>query len=621
VSAAVPTSWPMGLVSADNLRRFSEYSLECRRRLQPASSDTSRFYILSSILFERTPEFAAELASGEQRKSTSPAWPREDDNLDTGNPPNPAPFAFNAAYVEQMQTDQVRKYSGPGVTPELADGLRTYLDRHLDHVLSDEQADGMIAGAGTTHLFDLICSTVLQRRGDVILTPEPLYGFFLPHAESHAGAWRSISPDTGSLCSAGNIARTVDDIEHTLVERWTSHLPPLVMAALADVKSRGAEMRIRLRLKRLRARMAQRAKTNRGRHTVRAADECFDQYVRPLLRAADLFSSTRDELERTLRAPRVGAFLLLNPAQTGEVYTQSDIDSLAIALPDVAIIEDTSYHSLRVPHHDLGSFLRTDHACVFYLFGMSKPFGLADVRIALLLAPRGYARAIMKGVERTLGWPSNAVQNAVGKMLRDASLLDHIDLTNASLTGSLDVMVRCLSGRGAPHPAHDGLTFDATLSDAVQSDRLLDLSAGLGLDAARQKLRFEDTGLSDYFDIHVRPTAGFFLFVDCQRLLARPWAASLGLATSLEVFSFLRTFVGIRTIPEEAMTTISSNRRRTLLRLSFAPDPYFIVEALFALHLVLAAMERPPDGEYPENGVTDLGPWTRRAQLGGKEPQ
>jgi aspartate/methionine/tyrosine aminotransferase len=69
----------------------------------------------------------------------------------------------------------------------------------------------------------------------------------------------------------------------------------------------------------------------------------------------------------------------------------------------VAAIEDMSYHSIRSAPEDSGTLL-DHHPDTYVLFGLSKPFALANLRIGLLWIPRAEAEPVRRALEATVGF-------------------------------------------------------------------------------------------------------------------------------------------------------------------------------------------------------------------------
>jgi aspartate/methionine/tyrosine aminotransferase len=307
------------------------------------------------------------------------------------------------------------------------------------------------------------------------------------------------------------------------------------------------------------------------------------------------------------------ALLHINPSLMGVVSTQDDVAELAAVLRErrVAVIEDFAYHSIGSRLGGLGTFLREPCDCCC-LLGLSKALSVPNGRIGLLLTEASRARALVGGVENSVGHVSTVVQAGLLEALRAGEALDAF-LDPGRYDRNRGVMIACLEGVGSPALADAerdrceelireevrrfvawkrarGSELDVPAIVAGLDPGELDGCDGRPADLAVAALLRH--GLRRWFRIVRYPDAGFFVVVSCLPLLRRGPLAGLPLRSAFDVFATLEFLLGVRTLPGDLLGMPADGE--PYLRLSFSCGVETIVRAAFLMFVGLSQLSTLP---------------------------
>jgi aspartate/methionine/tyrosine aminotransferase len=390
--------------------------------------------------------------------------------LDTGDP-HGLPFEqFLESYRRHLEDSlSFNHYFGPGPTPDVVDGTR----RLMTHfgLLSHEEAErfDVVVGAGTLHLYEMICRELIEQPGDAIAVPVPTYGLMIPQIEEAGGV-------------------------------------PLLIPG-------------------------------RGRHRLVDLERAIEKYN---------------------QTGRVVGLLYINPNAYGYGYGAEEVEALArmCGRHDITLIEDLAFYPLAAQRARTPIVSALAKGCkAVTLMGFSKPFGLANARLSLALAPPALARTLIGRVQTSIGFVSRPLLQAFGEMLSgDFSEMDRfLYRNNQAYQLGRKVMLYGLEGE------------TSTRLSAEEKRQCAELFP----EAMRAR------GLSEWLDLAHDPEWGMFVIVDCSKLIARV----AGVESAMDVFELLATKFGVRSIPGEVMGT-----HRPELRLSFSCELDLLVEALVTLY-------------------------------------
>jgi len=308
------------------------------------------------------------------------------------------------------------------------------------------------------------------------------------------------------------------------------------------------------------------------------------------------------------RNGRARALLLINPTIAGAIYDRAHLARISAVAGEhgVTVIEDIAYLGLRTEPGQIGSVLDHTHDAVS-LLGLSKPFGLSGLRIGVALAEPALARLIMRRVENSIGFVPAFVQDSVEAALGDTErALAFLKANNTGRPDSYSVKMALtlavtMGLDDAPLTAADRRSAAAMIDDHAPSAlaRLLavpELRQGAAhLTGRSPAAPTSELAVATVADLcagglrrwvrpaHV-PEAGIFLLWDCAPLLGSPVAALVGLASSFDVFALLAHLVGVRTIPQETMSTAPAPDK-PWLRITVSPDPEVLLEAFLRVQL------------------------------------
>ncbi|QFZ18903.1 aminotransferase class I/II-fold pyridoxal phosphate-dependent enzyme [Saccharothrix syringae] len=540
-------------------------------------------------------------------------------NLDTGDasaPPYP-PFVDRLREQVDGATDFAR-YFGPECVDGLDEAVRGYVTA-MGFPLADH-LDGLstVVGSGTISLYNALCQHLVAVAGDVVLHPEVSYGFFLTQPYRAGGAVAAVPMAADGTVDVAALDRVVRERNAALHRAWLPARVVLVRRTLDELHARGV-----IGTAATPADVEALTEGLDGLDNLAAGDELF---ARAVARWPEILGA--EQLHRraaqVLRPPRVVGHLHITPAVTGALPSDAHLAELGRVLGEhrITAIEDMSYHSIRSSPRAQGTLLE-HHRDTCVLFGVSKPFALANPRIGVLLVATADAEAVTRAVESTIGFVYTGFQHALAGALADdadrarAYLADESwdpatgydfrralliamvegvgsarlspaerDAARTALRSEVDRFFRWKFDQGVVvcPPDHDGV--DAPGEAVGDYD---DLPPAV-LDYHRRVAHaFTTTGLRHWFAVEFEPEAGFFLVVHCDAVLARGRIGPIPVSRTFDVFGVLAHLFGVRVVPEEMMTAPRPVNRR--LRLSFSPPVENLVRCLLTTYLGLTWLE------------------------------
>ncbi|GAA2281900.1 hypothetical protein GCM10010145_61960 [Streptomyces ruber] len=542
-------------------------------------------------------------------------------NLDTGDASSaPLPHFVHHLSLEVSNGSDFQRYFGPECTEELdtavrevVGGLGFPLARHLDRIEP-------VVGVGTISLYDALCRTRVTVPGDVVLHPEVSYGFFLPQPYRVGGGVATVPMAPDGTVDIDALDRVVAEQNTRLYAEWLPQRSALVWRTLRDLYGRG--------LLDTPPRFEDAEEITSGLEeldTLAAARTLLTRAISrwPVLRDAQPLHRRPAQV---LRPPRVVCYLHINPGVTGRMATPSHLARLGEVLGRyrVAAIEDMSYHSIRSAPEDCGTLLEY-YADTYVLFGISKPFALANLRIGLLWAASVKAESVRRALEGTVGFVYTGFQNALARALGTGAdairtyLAEESWRTENSYEFRRHLMVAMVEGAGSERiPDVQRARVRSVVLDEVDrllrwkfdqgvvicppgfEDRPVDTPCYDKLDPAildfhrDLAVRFLTEGLSRWFAVEYEPECGFFLVVHCDAVLGRGRIGPVGIRRTFHLFAVLSYLLGVRVVPDEMMTLPGSGHRR--VRLSFSPPVQNLVRCMFTCHQGLTWLEEQSGG-------------------------
>lgn len=492
------------------------------------------------------------------------------DNLDTGNPQAPVPGL--QVVTPEIPPDAWRTYIGPETRPESEKRLKRLLVRY--GVLGSARAEQLAVqvGAGTVNLFDASIRHLFRTPGDVLLVPETTYGFFLPHAYRSHGSVRMVPTGVDGKVNPATLGAIVDEVNTQLSGD----------SAL---------------LRRQHASSRDSANYDVGSASARPYTAC----------SPDVAGFSSSEVGPTTRA-----LLLIHPTISGALYHEDELRLIAEVLRrrSVCVIEDIAYLGLRTDPGDVVSIASyTDE--VISLIGLSKSLAVSNLRVGFAVAPRFHARHIMRVVENSVGFVPGYAQLMVEELLRDPELVIQALMDNSTrrhdcYDAKLAVLCQCVqgpNGRGVSVSRRDAATRlilrrgPALVRELLVCEPLAAAAAIAGdrMNAGESEIAtvvaglLAEGGLGQWLAIVTPPRAGIFALCDATALLNGPIGRALGLSNAFDVFALFAHLFGVRTIPQEVMTT--SQKCPPWLRLTFSPPVEVLLDALLRLFLGLTYLE------------------------------
>lgn len=572
--------------------------------------DVSRFEFLLDEMFEVFLSLNVETgAGGEAGDCFSMS-----DNFDTGNASSgPFPPFVQGVQEAFRDLDAYRGYVGPRPIEGLPEAVNGWLIRH-GFISAPRSAELALAvGAGTVHLYDVLCRALIQRPGDIVIIPEVTYGFFIPQVQRSGGRAHILRSTRGAKIDAGAVAAAVDAINNSSADNWrkTARQRLEIYVAEAEVffgdticKPGGALLN----------------------DLVEELSACVSpieiearllHFIRSKICGGDAALHSRVSTAQPtlmLFPPRVVAYLHINPNLYGKSYSHEEASLItrSLASRSVTVIEDFAYHSLGIPIADFKSCLLFG-SNVFTLLGVSKPLSIANCRLGILLGEREAMHGLYRVIENSVGFVSTLLQRGLLKAFSEPDALD--DYLAANWSGpdgyrrKKNLMLACLEGGGST-------SLDADLRGTLQREILDGVSEffawkraqGVELyDAGYQSVDgrraanppdyqrlvaadFAEEGLSRWLEVCASPDCGFFIIVDCRRLLQSWRPREPRLTCAFDVFALFAVLFGVRTIPEECMGDLDFSGAHRI-RFSYSVPAETIIRACVTLYLGLTQLE------------------------------
>jgi aspartate/methionine/tyrosine aminotransferase len=612
-------------LTKEGLAKLNALLASFHGRYPKGFGDVSRFEFLLDEMFEVFLSLNVETpASGE----SSDCFPLPD-NFDTGNA-SFEPFPPFVAGVQEAfgDLDAYRTYVGPRPIEGLSEAVKDWLTRHGFITARRSSELAVAVGAGTVHLYDVLCRALIQRPGDVVIIPEVTYGFFIPQAERSGGRTHILRATRGEKINADEVAAAVDAINDASAHNWrktarqrlevyvaeaegcfgiTIHEPGggLLADLVDDLSVCVSPLEIQAKLE----------------HFIRSEICRGDAALYSRVSAAPQ--------TRMLFPPRVVAYLHINPNLYGKAYgsEEASLITKSLALRSVTVIEDFAYHSLGLPISQFKSCLLFG-SNVFSLLGVSKPLSIANCRLGILLGEREAMHGLYRVIENSVGFVSTLLQRGLLKAFSEPEALDDYLVSNWSgpvgYRRKKNLMLACLEGDGSSNLDPDLRdTSRRGVLDGVseffawkraQGVELYDAgyqsADGRGVaDPADYQRRiaadFVKEGLSRWLEVCASPDCGFFVIVDCRRLLRRWHLQEPRLACAFDVFALFAVLFGVRTIPEECMGELNFSGAYRI-RFSYSVPAETIIRACVTLYIGMTQLE---------SGFTDGVPPTEQVNL------
>jgi aspartate/methionine/tyrosine aminotransferase len=552
------------------------------------------------------------------------------DNLDTGNAKvEPFPPFVSGLRRGFENLDGYRGYVGPRPIDGLSDDVMAWLVRTGFIAENKSRALSLAVGAGTVHLYDMLCRLLIRRPGDIVLIPEVTYGFFVPQVERSRGRLHVLKAPRRSKIDIADAVAAVDCLNASLLRAWSKSFSLRLTLYLAEAQEAfGA----RLRACDDRA-VAELHAMIRHAAVADEADRALAEFVRNTLCAGD------DGLAKMVLGtpllpvpapPRVVAYLHINPNLFGVRYSASQTALLTREMEarQVSVIEDIAYHSLGCRIGDLRSCQNFGRRS-FSLLGLSKPLAIANCRLGLLIGPTDAVRPIYRITENSIGFVSTLLQQALRSAFQDLDQLDEYLHSNwvqpSGYRARRDLAIACLEGWRSPNLED---AFRRACRDTILQG-VSDFFAwkrGQGIEIYDEHHVFADgtrasspqeyqariaqafvlDGLRRWFELSTAPDSGFFLIVDCARLI-RNWRGRRPKADcAFDVFAFLAVLFGVRTIPEECMGDLNF-AGSTRLRLSFSVPQETLLRAMVTCYIGLHQAEAMLEAHHARTHCSDPG--------------
>ncbi|CAF2979130.1 unnamed protein product [Rotaria sp. Silwood2] len=537
------------------------------------------------------------------------------DNLDTGNscaePFQPFVMAIQSAARE---TNTYRQYQP---TPIIDENLQNIILRFCKaikwlNIDTDQQFIiddlSVTMGAGTTQLWDCILRTVLLRKDDVVLVPSPSYGLFLPQIEMLGGqiVFIPLAKENDFKLRNFQLQSAIVDTHLKLIRNWLKELPFKLKNLLRTLYDDYILIEPNDSMKKIiKTQIYEFVQHLQDTILIKSQEDlCLWKYIEDELseflckyllngetRLLAEIQSNGLKSKLCPGPPRIVALLHINPSIFGTIYTKDDLIELAKICEQqkICVIEDLAYALLQLPienqfNTSIGTFhsLKSEYENMklILLFGLSKPFAIADMRIGIAIGKRAIIEQINGILATTSLFTSVFLQSSISAVfsLEHSRIIDYLAMNAHHYKTKRNILLTCLMG-------FNQLEYQRTIEQSEIDETKFILEKII-----RQK-KYDETmiklfvaiGLSEYFTVCCIPTAGFFIIVNCERFLQ-----SIGrhykIKSSFEVALFLSHFYRIRVIPEEIMgIDPQQTTPPQLLRLSYSINNENIVEAAFTI--------------------------------------
>jgi len=496
-------------------------------------------------------------------------------NLDTGDAvARPFPPFVDAlrAGAAGVTMDAHHYYGAESIAP-LSAATTAFLHRTGFPTQRPPTRLRVLPGAGTVQVYDAVCKVVVRQPDDTVVVPRLGYGFFLTQPCRVGGRVAPVACDGRGAVTAQALTTAVNEQNHALWDGWRRDADTLFGRAVRRLSNCGVPAvspQGRATLWQIKAMMA-------GHPAGWRSPEVWELLsgVAPQLAAP----AVRERALALLRPPAVVAFLHIQPAVSGHVYSTAEVAQLAAVLDDarVAVVEDVAYHSIRCRLRDLAS-MQGVAAEVYTLLGLSKPMAVANLRLGLLLVDDEHYERPHRALEATTGYVSALLQRTLAHALAADGYDEYTAANSCGPQGyeyRRDLMHRLLGGGSRDDPGTVEFVRRAAAGD-TELEPFVDA--------------FLREGLRRWLRPVVTPVAGFFQLVSCAPLLDLPEFRALGIGSSFDVFALLAYLFDVRTIPEESMGPGADTG--DTLRLAFSPDPEVLARLLLRTYRGLALVER-----------------------------
>lgn len=537
------------------------------------------------------------------------------DNWDTGNScAHPFQPFITAIQLASRDVNIYRQYQfSPSVDPHLQNLLLRFCKtikwlNNDSEEYSPEDDLSVAIGAGTTQLWDCILRTLIVRKNDVVLIPSPSYGLFIPQVEMIGGQILLIplKQEHQFKLTKNQLHSTILQTHLKLIRKWLKDLPFKLKHLLRTLyddhflkepdchKNNLIDTQIEEFIQHIEEIILIKS----------TEDICISTFVEDQLSEfmcdcllngnTQLFVQIQSNgLRSTLcpGPPRVVALLHINPSIFGTIYNEKDLTELAQVCVQhkVYIVEDLAYALLQLPiqdrfsasiatFHSIKSVYKTIKSVL--LFGLSKPFAIADMRVGFAIGKKAMIDQINVILFTTSCFTPVLFQSSLSTLFPEehTKITDYL-ATNAHVYKTKrNLLLACLMGV-------DKFQYERTIErfELDETKFLLEqITQQKKYDKSMIKAFFS-VGLSKYFTVCCVPEAGFFIIVNCQ-----PFLQSIGqqynIKTSFEAALLLSYFYRVRVVPEEMMgVDLQQTTSPQLLRLSYSISNENIVEAAFTI--------------------------------------
>ena len=537
------------------------------------------------------------------------------DNFDTGNSCAQPFQPFLTAL--QLASRDIYIYRQYQFTSEIDHNLKNlvlrfcqnikWLNNHTDELSSEDDLDVAIGG-GTTQLWDCLLRILIVRRNDVILIPTPSYGLFIPQIEMLGGQIRLIplKQENHFKLTNNQLNSTIVETHFKLITKWLKDLPFKLKNLLEILYDDHLLIEPNFDMKNIIDTQIDQF-IQRIQQTIliqSTEDLCISTYVEGQLaefmgnylfngNTQLLVEIQSNGLQSTLcpGPPRVVALLHINPSIFGTIYTEKDLIELSKVCVQhkICVVEDLAYALLQLPikdqfnasiptFHSIKSNLKTIKSVL--LFGLSKPFAIADIRVGFAIGKRSLIEQINVISFSTSCFTPVLFQSSLSTLFPEeyTKITDYLAINAHVYKTKRNLLLACLMG-------FEKLQYERTIeqSELDETKFLLEqITQQKKYDKSMIK-SFFSIGLSKYFTVCCIPEAGFFIIVNCQPFL-QTVGRQYNIKTSLEVALFLSYFYRVRVVPEEMMgVDLQQTTSPQLLRLSYSISNENIIEAAFTI--------------------------------------
>lgn len=598
-------------LTQEGLARFAALLDSFQRRYPRAAGDISRFEFLLDEMFDVFVSLNVETTPEGAVVDCLPMA----DNFDTGNAGvRPFPPFVQGVQEAFADLDDYRIYVGPRPIAGLPEAVKGWLAHH-GFITPQRSAELALAvGVGTVHLYDVLCRALIQRAGDIFIIPEVTYGFFIPQIERNGGRAYVLAAQNGQKITAAEAAAVAERLNTSAALEWRKTARQRLDIYVTEIEGRFGRAVRRPDDEQL-SQLCDSLAVLTSPLEMQAQMERFI-YAEMCCDDAELYARVMTEPQMNAHfPPRVVAYLHINPNLYGKIYEPDEEEALTHALAEraVTLIEDVAYHSLGRSVANLKSCLNFG-SNVFSLIGVSKPLAIANCRLGILLGEASAMTGLYRLLENSVGFVSTLLQRGLLRAFSEPATLDLYLAGNWTAPDGYrhkrNLLIACLEGCASPILEPEwGESGRRAVADGVLEFFAWKRSQGVELfdpdylfpdgtratDPAdfqsRVAASFSEEGLSRWLEVCAVPDCGFFIIVDCRKLLHRWRSCEPRLTCAFDVFAMFAMLFGVRTIPEECMGDLGFSGAYRL-RLSYSVQAETIIRACVTLYLGLAQLER-----------------------------